>query len=59
LKGYFGFNFRMVGKRTGTGGSNGVDYLEETLKPRIFEDLWEVRSHFIRSTSLKKLKLKE
>jgi tryptophan 2,3-dioxygenase len=49
----------MVGKRTGTGGSNGVDYLEETLKPRIFEDLWEVRSHFIRSTSLKKLKLKE
>ena len=36
---------RVIGKRVGTGGSSGVDYLDETaLKYRIFRDLWTVRT---------------
>jgi tryptophan 2,3-dioxygenase len=35
---------RMIGRRVGTGGSSGVDYLDETTKYRIFTDLWEVRT---------------
>jgi len=36
---------RVIGKRVGTGGSAGVDYLDETaLKYRIFRDLWTVRT---------------
>jgi tryptophan 2,3-dioxygenase len=31
---------RMIGRRMGTGGSSGVDYLDATLKYRIFVDLW-------------------
>ena len=30
---------RMIGRRMGTGGSSGVDYLDATLKYRIFVDL--------------------
>ena len=29
----------MIGKRTGTGGSSGVDYLDETGKLRLFRFL--------------------
>ena len=35
---------RIIGRRMGTGGSAGVEYLEETLKYRIFTDLWMVRT---------------
>jgi len=35
---------RMIGRRVGTGGSSGVDYLDATTKYRIFTDLWEVRT---------------
>ena len=39
---------RMIGRRMGTGGSSGVDYLDETLKYRIFVDLWTVRTILVR-----------
>lgn len=36
---------RVIGRRTGTGGSAGVDYLDKTaLEYRIFRDLWVVRT---------------
>lgn len=36
---------RVIGRRTGTGGSAGVDYLDQTaLKYRIFRDIWAVRT---------------
>ena len=35
---------REIGRRTGTGGSLGVAYLESTLGERFFPVLWEVRS---------------
>jgi tryptophan 2,3-dioxygenase len=40
---------RVIGKRTGTGGSAGVDYLDTTaLRYRIFRDLWAIRTLQIR-----------
>lgn len=40
---------RVIGRRIGTGGSSGVDYLDRTaLAYRIFADLWQVRTHQIR-----------
>ena len=39
---------RMIGKRMGTGGSSGVDYLDATLKYRIFVDLWSVRTILVK-----------
>ena len=35
---------RIIGRRVGTGGSSGVDYLDATAKYRIFGDLWGVRT---------------
>lgn len=36
---------RVIGRRTGTGGSAGVDYLDKTaLEYRIFKDIWAVRT---------------
>ena len=36
---------RIIGRRTGTGGSAGVDYLDSTaLKYRVFRDLWAIRT---------------
>jgi tryptophan 2,3-dioxygenase len=36
---------RVIGRRTGTGGSAGVEYLDQTaLRYRIFRDLWHVRT---------------
>lgn len=44
---------RVIGRRTGTGGSAGVDYLDQTaLRYRIFNDLWGVRSLLLRKTTL-------
>ena len=40
---------REIGRRTGTGGSAGVDYLDETaLKYRVFRDFWAVRTILVR-----------
>lgn len=35
---------RVIGRRVGTGGSSGVDYLDQTARYRIFTDLWAVRA---------------
>ena len=36
---------RMLGKKRGTGGSSGVDYLTGTLTKKFFPELWEARTH--------------
>jgi tryptophan 2,3-dioxygenase len=36
---------RMIGGKRGTGGSEGVAYLQSTLPKRVFPDLWRVRTH--------------
>ena len=44
---------RMIGRRTGTGGSSGVDYLDGTaLKYRIFREQWAVRTLLVRAQDL-------
>jgi len=44
---------RVIGRRTGTGGSAGVDYLDQTaLKYRIFRDLWAVRTVLVQKSAL-------
>lgn len=44
---------RMIGRRTGTGGSAGVEYLDQTsLRYRIFRDVWAVRTLLVRKTDL-------
>ncbi|MEQ1567027.1 MAG: tryptophan 2,3-dioxygenase family protein [Myxococcota bacterium] len=35
---------RMIGRRVGTGGSGGVDYLDRTTGYRVFRDLWAIRT---------------
>jgi tryptophan 2,3-dioxygenase len=35
---------RIIGMRTGTGGSSGASYLRETLDKKFFPELWEARS---------------
>ncbi len=35
---------RMIGRKRGTGGSDGVAYLQGTLDKRCFPELWEVRT---------------
>jgi tryptophan 2,3-dioxygenase len=37
---------RTIGAKMGTGGSEGVSYLQKTLNQCIFPDLWEIRSEF-------------
>ena len=44
---------RIIGRRTGTGGSAGVDYLDQTaLKYRIFREVWAVRTLLVRKSEL-------
>ena len=44
---------RVIGRRTGTGGSAGVDYLDQTaLAYRVFRDVWAVRTLLIQKTAL-------
>lgn len=51
---------RVIGRRTGTGGSAGVEYLDQTaLKYRIFEDVWAVRTLLIRKDALPPLEAPE
>lgn len=38
---------RTIGRRVGTGGSSGVDYLDQTTQVRIFPELWAVRSSLL------------
>ncbi|MEX1025851.1 MAG: tryptophan 2,3-dioxygenase family protein [Planctomycetota bacterium] len=43
---------RVIGRRTGTGGSAGVDYLDKTATTyRIFRDLWAARTYQIRASA--------
>jgi len=35
---------RLIGRRVGTGGSEGVDYLDKTGAYRVFRDLWAIRT---------------
>ena len=47
---------RVIGRRTGTGGSAGVDYLDQTaLKYRVFRDVWAVRTLLLRKDDLPRL----
>lgn len=47
---------RVIGRRTGTGGSAGVDYLDRTaLRYRIFHDLWAVRTLLIKRPAMPEL----
>ncbi len=36
---------RMIGTKTGTGGTEGVSYLKTTLNQKFFPELWELRSN--------------
>ena len=36
---------RMLGMKPGTGGSEGVRYLQTTLTKKFFPELWEARTH--------------
>jgi tryptophan 2,3-dioxygenase len=51
---------RVIGRRTGTGGSAGVDYLDQTaLKYRVFNDVWATRTLLIRREALPPLERPE
>ena len=36
---------RMIGSKTGTGGSEGATYLKKTVERKFFPELWELRSY--------------
>lgn len=45
-----------IGRRIGTGGSSGVDYLDGTaLSGRIFSDIWAVRTYLVAKSAVPKL----
>ena len=46
---------RIIGNRVGTGGSSGVQYLDETTKYRIFPEIWAVRTILLPEENLPKL----
>ncbi|RKZ16034.1 tryptophan 2,3-dioxygenase [bacterium] len=50
---------RTIGRRIGTGGSSGVDYLDEAARVRIFTDLWTVRGILLAPEHLPRLQCPE
>ena len=43
----------FIGRKMGTGGSSGVEYLDATsLQYRVFNDLWQIRSLAVPSARL-------
>lgn len=46
---------RVIGRRIGTGGSSGVDYLDRTTVVRIFPELWTVRTLLLPRAELPEL----
>ena len=42
---------RIMGRRIGTGGTSGVDYLDKTSQYRVFKDLWAVRTILVKSNN--------
>ena len=47
---------RVIGRRIGTGGSTGVDYLDQTATTyRVFRDLWAIRTFQLSEADLPKL----
>lgn len=47
---------RVIGRRVGTGGSPGVDYLDQTQAYRVFVDLWSVRTLLLPKGALPRLR---
>lgn len=44
---------RVIGRRVGTGGSSGLDYLEKTATAyRVFGDLWTARTFLVQASAL-------
>ena len=41
---------RMIGSKTGTGGSEGAAYLKKTVERTFFPELWELRSYLSKKT---------
>lgn len=50
---------RVIGRRLGTGGSSGVDYLDRTARNRIFTELWTVRTMLLPRADLPDLERRE
>ncbi|HSE37491.1 MAG TPA: tryptophan 2,3-dioxygenase family protein, partial [Blastocatellia bacterium] len=42
---------RMIGSKTGTGGSEGAAYLKKTVERTFFPELWELRSYLSKKTA--------
>jgi tryptophan 2,3-dioxygenase len=42
---------RMIGSKTGTGGSEGASYLKRTVERKFFPELWELRSYLSNKTA--------
>jgi tryptophan 2,3-dioxygenase len=47
---------RIIGRRVGTGGSSGVDYLDQTARYRVFSELWSVRTLLLAKEHLPELR---
>ena len=44
---------RVIGRRIGTGGSSGVDYLDQTAQRyRVFGDIWAVRTLLLQKNAI-------
>ena len=42
---------RMIGTKTGTGGSEGAAYLKKTVERQFFPELWELRTYLSKKSS--------
>lgn len=42
---------RMIGTKTGTGGSEGAAYLRQTIDRKFFPDLWELRTYLSKQSA--------